>query len=65
MGNERPFSELNQWQRIFADHWHEFASLWREANGRDVPDHWRENVERMLTCGDIREGCYEYVCGDL
>ena len=22
----------------------------------------QENVERMLSCGDIREGCYEYEC---
>jgi len=58
------FSELNLWQRIFADHWEQFVSRFRETNNCDVPEYWSENVRRMLGCGDIREGYYEYLCGD-
>jgi len=64
MTTDRPFSELNLWQRIFVDHWERFLSWFRQTNGYDVPGHWQENVERMLGCGDIREGYHEYVCGD-
>jgi len=47
-----------------ADHWERFVRRFRETNGCEVPEHWRENVGRMLGCGDIREGFYEYLCGD-
>ena len=59
---ERPFDELNLWQRIFADHWDAFESDFARSQGCAPPEHWRENVERMLSCGDIREGYYEYGC---
>lgn len=64
MTTDRSFSELNLWQRIFADHWQRFVSCFRESNGCDVPEHWDENVRKMLGCGDIREGYYEYWCAD-
>lgn len=62
MVTQRPFEELNLWQRIFADHWEAFATGYRREHGEPVPEHWQENVERMLSCGDIREGYYEYFC---
>ena len=64
MITQRPFEELNLWQRIFVDHWDEFAAGYERERGRRVPEHWRENVERMISCGDIREGYYEYHCQD-
>jgi len=64
MTGDRSFSELNLWQRIFAEHWDEFRAGYRAANNRDVPEHWDSNVERMLDCGDIGQGYYEYLCGD-
>ena len=61
---DRPFSELNLWQRIFAEQW-EGVAAWYEAKRRSsIPLHWRENVERMLGCGDVREAYYEYLCED-
>ena len=62
MTTQRPFEELNLWQRIFAEHWSAFATGYEQEHGRAVPEHWQENVERMLSCGDIREGYYEYEC---
>jgi len=62
MVTQRSFEELNLWQRIFAKHWDEFAAGYEREHGRRVPEHWRENVERMMGCGDIREGYYEYYC---
>jgi len=62
MGTQRPFEELNLWQRIFAEHWEGFARGYEREQGRPVPEHWQQNVERMLSCGDIREGYYEYFC---
>lgn len=62
MVTQRPFEELNLWQRIFADHWEDYAEDYARQHGRPVPEHWRENVMRMLSCGDIREGYYEYYC---
>lgn len=59
---QRPFAELNLWQRIFAEHWEEFAASYERENGKAVPENWQENVEKMLGCGDIREGYYEYYC---
>ena len=64
MGTQRPFEELNLWQRIFADHWEMFAADYEGRHGERVPDNWRENVEKMLSCGDIRQGYYEYFCQD-
>jgi len=61
---QRPFEELNLWQRIFADHWAAFAAAYQREQGEAVPENWRENVEKMLSCGDIREGYYEYYCQD-
>ena len=61
---QRPFEELNLWQRIFAEHWASFVAGHEREQGRPVPEHWHENVERMLSCGDIREGYYEYYCRD-
>ena len=62
MVTQRPFEELNLWQRIFAEQWDEFTAGYEREHGRRVPEHWRENVERMVSCGDIREGYYEYYC---
>jgi len=64
MVTQRPFEELNLWQRIFAEHWDEFAAGYEQEHGRTVPEHWQENVNKMLSCGDIREGYYEYFCQD-
>jgi len=64
MSTNRPFAELNLWQHIFADHWEDFTVIFRQKNKREIPQYWQENVERMLGCGDIREGYYEYICGD-
>lgn len=64
MVTQRPFEELNLWQRIFAEHWEAFASGYQREQGEAVPEHWQENVEKMLSCGDIREGYYEYYCQD-
>jgi hypothetical protein len=60
----RPFEELNLWQRIFAGHWDGFVAEYEREHGRPIPECWHENVERMLSCGDIREGYYEYYCQD-
>ena len=62
MFTDRPFDELNLWQRIFAEHWEAFAARYQAEHKRPVPSHWQENVRRMLSCGDIREGYYEYLC---
>ena len=51
MMTERPFAELNLWQRILAEHWDSFRVSFRAEHGREVPEHWQENVERMLGCG--------------
>ena len=51
----RSFAELNVWQRIFAEHWDAFTGYYIDKRGRHPPDHWYENVERMLSCGDVRE----------
>ncbi len=64
MVTERPFAELNLWQRIFVEHWESFEKNHERESGRQVPGYWRENVKRMLSCGDIREGYYEYCCQD-
>ena len=61
---QRPFEELNLWQRIFAEHWETFVAGYKREQGRMIPEHWQENVDRMLSCGDIREGYYEYACQD-
>ena len=61
---QRPFEELNLWQRIFMEHWTGFAASYEREHGRAIPEHWQENVGRMLSCGDIREGYYEYQCRD-
>ncbi len=62
MVTQRPFEELNLWQRIFAEHWEGFCRGYQREQGRAVPEHWHENVEKMRSCGDIREGYYEYQC---
>lgn len=64
MVTQRPFEELNLWQRIFAEHWEGFRAAYEREQGEAVPEHWQQNVERMLSCGDIREGYYEYYCQD-
>jgi len=51
MMTQRPFGELNLWQRIFAGHWADFAAGYEREHGRAVPEHWQENVARMLSCG--------------
>jgi len=61
---DRPFAELNLWQRIFAEHWERFVAEYEAEHGTAPPPHWGQNVERMLGCGDIREGYHEYVCDD-
>ncbi|MBM3748053.1 MAG: transposase [Acidobacteria bacterium] len=63
MVTQRPFEELNLWQRIFAEHWKKrFAADYEQKHGEGVPENWQENVDKMLACGDIREGYYEYFC---
>lgn len=64
MVTNRLFEELNLWQRIFAEHWERFIGKYEQEQGQPMPEHWQENVERMLSCGDIREGFYEYLCQD-
>jgi hypothetical protein len=64
MLNVRPFEELNLWQRIFADHWLNFVDWYENEQGGKIGDNWSENVSRMLSCGDIREGYHEYLCRD-
>ena len=64
MTTQRPFDELNLWQRIYAEHWDEFADQYRQAHDGFIPEHWEENVHKMLGCGDIAEGYYEYKCAD-
>ena len=64
MVTQRSFEELNLWQRIFAENWERFAAEYEAQWGEGVPENWRENVEKMLACGDIREGYQEYVCHD-
>ena len=64
MVTQRPFEELNLWQRIFAEHWEGFAAGYQRENGETVPENWQENVKKMLSCGDIREGFHEYYCQD-
>ncbi|HDZ11498.1 MAG TPA: hypothetical protein ENH53_04720 [Bacteroidetes bacterium] len=64
MHTDRPFEELNLWQLIFAENWEPFLDWYRTLNNYDVPDHWEENVQRMLSCGDVREGYNEYLCED-
>jgi hypothetical protein len=60
---ERNFEELNLWQRIFAEHWEAFAEYYGREYGQPAPKHWDENVQKILSCGDISEGYYEYYCG--
>ena len=48
----------------FSEHWERFVVKYEQEHGQPVPEHWQENVERMLSCGDIREGFYEYKCQD-
>ena len=60
---ERNFEELNLWQKIFAEHWELFVEYYEREHGQRVPKHWGENVRKMLSCGDISEGYYEYYCG--
>jgi hypothetical protein len=64
MVTQRPFEELNLWQRIFAEHWEKYAAEYEREHSAGVPENWRENVAKMLSCGDIREGYYEYYCQD-
>jgi hypothetical protein len=64
MTAQRPFEEMNLWQRIFAEHWEAFAAAYQREHGHPVPENWQENVEKMLSCGDIRDGYYEYYCQD-
>lgn len=64
MVTNRPFEEMNLWQRIFAEHWDSFVVKYEQEQGQSIPEHWQENVERMLSCGDIRQGFYEYLCQD-
>jgi len=59
---DRPFAELNLWQRSFAEHWAGFVAAYEAEHGRAVPEHWETNVRKMLGCGDIRRGYYEYAC---
>jgi hypothetical protein len=62
LATDRPFAELNLWQRIFAEHWAGFVAAYEAEHGRAVPAHWEANVRKMLACGDIRQGYYEYAC---
>jgi len=55
---------LNLWQRIFAEHWESFVVKYEQEQGQPIPEHWQQNVERMLSCGDIEQGFYEYFCQD-
>jgi hypothetical protein len=64
MTTQRPFEELNLWQRIFAEHWEGYCRWFEGEYGEPVPENWTENVRKMLSCGDIREGYYEYRCED-
>jgi hypothetical protein len=62
MFTDRPFAELNLWQRIFAEHWEGFVTAYQAERGHSIPTHWESNVRKMLGCGDIRQGYYEYYC---
>ena len=39
MVTQRPFEELNLWQRIFVEHWDAFATGYEREHGRRVPEH--------------------------
>ena len=62
MSTDRPFSELNLWQRIFAEHWERFVAAYQAEHQRPIPSHWEPNVRQMLSCGDIRQDYSEYLC---
>jgi hypothetical protein len=62
MTTDRPFAELNLWQRIFTEHWERFVAAYQTEHQRPIPAHWESNVRKMLGCGDIRRGYYEYFC---
>jgi len=55
MLTDRHFSELNLWQRIFAEHWESFLRAWAAQHQRPIPSHWVSNVQKMLSWGDLRE----------
>ncbi len=45
-----------------AEHGEGVARGYKREQGRLAPQNWQENVERMLSCEDIREGYHEYLC---
>ena len=62
MFTDRPFAELNLWQRIFAEHRERFVTAYQTERDHSIPTHWQSNVRKMLGCGDIRQGYSEYYC---
>ena len=62
METQRSFAEMNIWQRIFTEQWGAFTEGYAREHGQEVPWHWEENVKKMLGCGNIGEGYYEYYC---
>ena len=60
MFTDRPFAELNLWQRIFAEHWERFVTSYQTERDHSIPTHWESNVRKMLCWGDIRQGYSAY-----
>ena len=62
MITDRAFTELNLWQRIFAEHWESFLRAWEAQHHRCIPSHCEDNVQKTLSWGGIRQGYCEYLC---
>ena len=62
MLTDRPFRELNLWQRIFAEHCESFLRACEAQHHRCLPSHGEDNVQKRLSCDDIRQGYGEYLC---
>jgi len=44
--------------QIFRDHWDQFKRYNKEHIDKNI----EENVEKMLGCGLLENGYYEYIC---
>jgi len=48
MVTQRPFEELNLWQRIFADHWEGFAAGYEKSHGEAVLYELKPGLDEKL-----------------
>jgi len=62
MLTDRPFRELNLWQHIFAEHCEPFLRAWETQHHRCLSSRGEGNVQKRLSCGDIRQGDGESLC---